>query len=85
MILSAIRHALAWETVKDTGATLYQVNRISGKRRVLRSCGGHQPVDLGWLRSGEWSAPPSPPTAARQKAASPVPQKAETTSADIPA
>ena len=45
----------AWSTVRDTRITLYQ-QHASGERRVLvREGCGYQPVDWGWLNTGEWT------------------------------
>lgn len=48
--LTRLRAAFAWETVRDTGCWLYQRNRITGCRRIVRSQpGGYQPVDRSWI------------------------------------
>ncbi|HYD87157.1 MAG TPA: hypothetical protein VEA80_06770 [Vitreimonas sp.] len=49
-----------WEDVRDTGVHLYQRNRRTGKRRVLRG-GPNQPIDTHWLETGEWFSSKPPP------------------------
>lgn len=45
----------AWETIRNTGVNLYQVNRVTGKRRIAKTeAGGWQPVDQQWVDTGEW-------------------------------
>jgi hypothetical protein len=44
------RAFFAWETHRDTGVWLYQQNKVTGARRVVRvHFSGYQPVDLRWL------------------------------------
>lgn len=48
----------AWSTVRDTGITRYQVH-VDGSRRVVvwpPFAVGYQPVDWGWLNTGEWTS-----------------------------
>lgn len=50
-----------WDTVKDTGLNRYQINRGTGKRRVIsHSMGGWQPIDQVWVDTGEWRVPHPP-------------------------
>lgn len=57
-----IRSLFAWREVRNTGLNSYQANTVTGARRVVRLVsGGYQPVDGGWLRTGEWTNPGPPP------------------------
>lgn len=51
-----------FETVRDTRATLY-LECLRCELRIARQnpCGGHQPVDQGWLNTGEWTKVGNPP------------------------
>jgi hypothetical protein len=60
-LLQSLLSIWSWETIRDTGATIYQVNKVTGKRRAIRSFSGYQPVDNLWLETGEWSEVPLPP------------------------
>lgn len=51
------RSPFSWETVRDTGLTLYQVHP-SGRRRAVQIRGAYQPIDRRWLETGEWSTLP---------------------------
>lgn len=51
----------AWVTVRDTGANLYQVHRVTGARRVQPYTVGIQPIDWGWVKTGEWTPTGEPP------------------------
>ncbi|MFN7340224.1 MAG: hypothetical protein ACK5VI_03980 [Opitutia bacterium] len=54
-----LRSIFAWETRRDTGVWLYQENTVTGERRITRiSRCGYQPCDFGWLRQGNFGAPP---------------------------
>lgn len=61
MLPTWLRALFAWEVVRDTGATIYRQNTITGARSASRITGGHQPIDRHWLETGEWSPPPKPP------------------------
>lgn len=58
--LKWLRSLGAWETVKDTGCHLYQVNTMTGARTIIGGSRGHQPIDRGWLETGEWTKPRPP-------------------------
>jgi len=45
-----------WETVRDTGITQYQVHPSGKRRAVQQHGGGYQPIDRGWVDTGEWTA-----------------------------
>lgn len=49
-----------WVTVKDTGLHKYQVTR-RGRRRIIPVDELLQPVDIKWLKMGEWSKVPALP------------------------
>lgn len=57
-----LRSLFAWREVRDTGAHTYQVNAVTGARRVLRCGAGYQPVDAGWLATGAWTNHALPPS-----------------------
>lgn len=44
-----------WATVLDTGKTVYERCTYCGKRRVRQGEGGYQPIDRGWVLTGEWT------------------------------
>lgn len=51
------------DVVRDTGCHRYRVCRQCGKREITGYCRyGAQPIDQGWLETGEWTviAPPRP-------------------------
>lgn len=52
-----------WRIARDTGAFRYVDCERCDARRVYRVAAYGQPVDLGWLETGEWSPmnPPPPP------------------------
>lgn len=50
-----------WETVKDTGVWEYRQCRVCGKRAVQQRARGYQPVDRGWLATGQWTPHGPPP------------------------
>jgi hypothetical protein len=57
-----LRSLFAWRLVEDTGCWRYEVNTVTGARRIVPTCtGGYQPVDRDWLRTGEWTKPGKPP------------------------
>ncbi len=57
-----LKSLFAWRTVRDTGVWKYQLNEVNGRRRIVRVVdGGYQPVDLMWVRTGEWRTPGPPP------------------------
>jgi hypothetical protein len=46
------RALFAWETCRDTGVWLYQENKLTGARRIIRiSYFGYQPIDNRWLNA----------------------------------
>ena len=46
------RALFAWETCRDTGFWLYQENKLTGARRIIRiSSSGYQPIDEKWLNT----------------------------------
>ena len=47
-----------WQTVRDTGVHVYETCSC-GLRRVRRVCRAHQPIDRGWLETGEWTPLPT--------------------------
>lgn len=53
-----LRSLFAWDEIRNTGVWSYQVNAVTGGRRVRRRlefvAGGYQPVDLVWVRTGKW-------------------------------
>ncbi len=51
--LSRLLAHFSWTTVRDTGGNLYQVNERTGERRITRKAAGYQPVDHGWLNTGQ--------------------------------
>ena len=51
-----------WHTVMDTGTTAYMCCARCGKREATQFPGGHQPIDTGWIETGEWTEPGKPPT-----------------------
>jgi len=54
-LLNWLRSLAAWKTVRDTGAHLYQVNTVTGKRAIIGGSRGYQPIDRGWLETGQWT------------------------------
>lgn len=64
-VLCQLWKRFQWETVRDTGVWLYQVQRGTGRRRIVRGAArGHQPIDLHWQQTGEWSKAGNPPSGA---------------------
>lgn len=55
-------HLHRFRTVRDTGGHLYQQCQC-GKRRVLEVGRIYQPVDRGWVETGEWTPLGLPPVA----------------------
>lgn len=52
----------AWRQIRDTGLHSYEVNDVTGARRIVRrGYGGHQSIDRFWLQTGEWFQPGRPP------------------------
>ena len=52
-----LRDLISWREVRNTRVHSYQVHRRTGKRRVIRIAGGHQPIDQHWLDTGIWERP----------------------------
>lgn len=50
-----------WSTVRDTGATIYE-ECPCGRRRIRQAKDGFQPIDRGWLETGEWTKRPPVPS-----------------------
>lgn len=62
-IIRRMKAPFAWVTVGDTGVHAYQVNEVTGARRIIRTSEhGYQPIDKGWLETGKWTVS-SPPRA----------------------
>lgn len=49
------------DVVRDTGCHEYRVCRHCGKREINTGSRGHQPIDRGWLETGEWTKMVPPP------------------------
>lgn len=47
-----------WTVVSDTGVHLYE-RCACGRRRIRKVGWGHQPIDRGWLETGEWTQKPT--------------------------
>lgn len=48
-----------WSEVEHTGVHVYESCKC-GRRRIRRVCErGYQPIDLGWLATGEWTPRPT--------------------------
>ena len=47
-----------WDKVRDTGINVY-LQCACGKRKVRTRPRGHQPIDRGWLETGEWTPRPT--------------------------
>lgn len=61
-MLKWLRSLSAWNEVRCTGVHSYQVNEVTGARRILKlSYGVYQPVDAGWLKTGCWTDIGPPP------------------------
>ncbi len=43
-----------WETVRFNGKTHYVECKRCGSRKAYQEVGGHQPIDLSWIDTGEW-------------------------------
>jgi hypothetical protein len=46
------RALFAWETCRNTGVWLYQENKLTNARRIIRiASSGYQPIDEKWLNA----------------------------------
>lgn len=45
---------MAWRTMITTTVWVYEENSVTGQRRAIwYGGGGHQPIDMTWLRRGD--------------------------------
>lgn len=47
-MMQFFREVFRWETVRDSGVYLYQRNKSTGRKRVVRYNPGYQPIDPNW-------------------------------------
>ena len=47
-----------WRTVRDTGVHTYEECSCGFRRVVRYEPSGFQPIDHGWLETGEWTVVP---------------------------
>lgn len=51
---------MIYRITRDTGKTVYRINRLTGKRSAYQRSGGYQPIDQQWIDTGKWSTPSKP-------------------------
>ena len=47
-----------WSEVEHTGVHVYETCQC-GRRRIRKVAHAHQPIDRGWLETGEWTPRPT--------------------------
>jgi hypothetical protein len=63
-------HFHRWELVRHTGVHSYVRCKRCGERRINKVAHALQPVDSGWLKTGEWTPRPTFPPPKPSDAAS---------------
>lgn len=56
-----LKSLFGWKIIRDNGKTCYMQNSVTGERRVSQSPGGYQPIDKGWVKTGNWTPMGNPP------------------------